>query len=188
MNPQSRSFAASLAAIVACLAPPFVVGAQPTQPVPRTLLSLDFAQSGPEAIMSSADAAKAVLTTDAAEVVAGSTRSLKGDSRESGEEWNEFFHSRDDLFPAHEAFKVSFDYRVIARSGEANFYTLFRRTGAQNTEGWQEWRGEAGTTGHIETQFSTRDAKLLLDHRDSWQECDRDRPSAGRDRPDCAAA
>ena len=137
---------------------PAVLRAQPGPLTPKTILALDFAQSGPEAVMTPADATKALLTTAPAETVAGSGRSLKGDSRASGAEWNEFFHSRDDLFAPRGAYRVSFDYRVIARAGAANFYTLFRRTGAKNTEGWQEWQGDAGATGHVETTLATRDA------------------------------
>ena len=105
----------------------------------------------------STEAAAASLTQDPAEEVGGK-KSLKGDSRVGGAEWNEFFHSKTGLFPPKEAYQVSFDYKIIARAENARFYALFRRAGGGDKgEGWQEWSGEPGATGHVQLAFANRD-------------------------------
>ncbi len=143
-----------LAALPAAFAAPTVQA----DDAPRTVLSVNFAADDPARILSPADAAAATLTTDPAEEVGGK-RSLKGDSRAAASEWNEFFHSKMGLFTPKEAYKVSFDYRVIARAPNAKFYALFRRAGSSSgSAGWTEWQGEAGATGHVETAFNTRDS------------------------------
>jgi hypothetical protein len=125
-------------------------------PVQETVVSSDFEDAN--ALSIAAPGSAATLTTDPLEIVAGK-QSLKGDSRGSGTEWNEFFHSRDGIFQAREAYTVSFDYKVLARSGDATFYTLLRRKSAGNSsDGWKDWKGSPGDTGHVETSFATRKA------------------------------
>jgi len=123
---------------------------------PKTVLHMDFGRDDPARVLSPADAASAILTTDPAEEVGGS-KSLKGDSRGGATEWNEFFHSKTGLLDPQEAYQVSFDYRVIARASNARFYVLARRAGSSSA-GWKDWVAEAGDTGHIETTFTTRAA------------------------------
>ena len=123
------------------------------QDVPRPVLTVDFAADGAAKILTPADAATLVLTTDPAEGVGGRT-SLKGDSRGAAPEWNEFFHSKAGLFAPRVLYTVAFDYKVIARAPDAKFYLLARRPGtAEGGAGWQEWAGGPGAAGHIETDF-----------------------------------
>jgi hypothetical protein len=105
-----------------------------------------------------ASGSSAVVTSAPEEVVAGA-RSLKGDSRQSTTEWNEFFHSRVGLFKAGEAYTIAFDYKILARQGDATFYTLLRRqSAASSSAGWQDLKSAPGETGHVETSFATRTA------------------------------
>ncbi len=123
---------------------------------------MDFAADDPARVLSSADAAAATLTTDPAEEVDGK-KSLKDDSRAAASEWNEFFHSKIGLLTPKGAYRVSFDYRVIARAPNAKFYVLARRAGGgTGSAGWTDWVGEPGATGHIQTAFTTRDADDIL--------------------------
>ena len=89
---------------------------------------------------------------------------LTGDSRQSSAEWNEFYHSPTGLFGANEECKVAFDYKVLARTPNANFYVLARHPGATTKGmGWTQWQGNPGDTGHIETTFQTRaEAEAIL--------------------------
>ena len=101
-------------------------------------------------------AASAKLTTDPAERVDGKP-SLKCDSRLSTGEWNEFFHSKVGLFQPNKAYKVSFDYKVLARDPNTLFYSLFRKVdGGDKAAGWTEWGDGPGKTGHVEMAFVTR--------------------------------
>ena len=123
---------------------------------PRPVLHMDFAADDPAAILTPADAAAAQFTTDPGEEVGGK-KSLKGDSRVGGVEWNEFFHSKPGLFPPKEAYTVSFDYKVIAHAGNAYFYSLFRRVGGGDQGiDWTQWAGEPGATGHVDMAFANR--------------------------------
>lgn len=129
---------------------------------PKTVLHMDFAADDPARVLSPADAAAAILTSDPTEEVGG-RRSLKGDSRADASEWNEFFHSKTGLLLPKEVYTVSFDYRVLARTANAKFYVLARRAGSSvGSAGWKEWTGEAGGTGHIETTFTTSSADDIL--------------------------
>lgn len=129
---------------------------------PKTILHMDFGGDDPGRVLSPADAAAAVLTTDPAEGIGG-RKSLKGDSRGGASEWNEFFHSKTGLLAPKEVYTVSFDYRIIARAPNAKFYVLARRAGSSSAGmGWKEWAGETGETGHVETAFTTRDPDNIL--------------------------
>ena len=129
---------------------------------PKTVLHMDFAAADLARVLSSADAAAAILTRDPAEEVGGK-KSLKGDSRAAGSEWNEFFHSKTGLLTPQEAYTISFDYRVLARAANAKFYVLARRSGSNvGSAGWKEWNGEAGESGHIATTFTTSNADDIL--------------------------
>ncbi len=86
------------------------------------------------------------------------SRSLLGDSRASQTEWNEFFHSKAGLFKPNEAYRVSFDEKIIAQGDNTKFYALFRRAGQSDAEGWTEWQGQPGATGHVTLSIATRDA------------------------------
>jgi hypothetical protein len=79
----------------------------------QTVLRVNFTADEPTKIVAPDHAATAVLTSDPAETVGGK-RALKGDSRTSTVEWNEFFHSRTGIFKPHTAYRIGFDYRVIA--------------------------------------------------------------------------
>ena len=93
----------------------------------------------------------------AAVPVAVARAETNGDSRRSEAEWNEFFYSKPGLFQPKEAYKVSFDYKIIARDYNARFYALFRRSeGGGRSAGWTEWVGEPGKTGHIEMDFAAQ--------------------------------
>ncbi len=124
---------------------------------PRRVLEADFAVTKPEAVVAADHLGNVTLTTEPQEMVGGK-RSLKGDSQALTSEWNEFFHSRQGLFAPKEAYRISFDYKVLAREGKAKFYTLLRRKGSTGSEGWKDWTGEPGATGHIETAFATHRA------------------------------
>ena len=122
---------------------------------PQATLHIDFGVDAPAQIIAPAEAASAALTTDPTEEVGGK-KSLKGDSRTSNTEWNEFFHSKAGLFGAYRSCKVSFDYKVLARDANAVFYALARRPGSSaGSLGWTQWQGAPGETGHIETTFAT---------------------------------
>ena len=104
----------------------------------------------------------ALVTTDPAEEVGGNP-SLKGDSRAASSEWNEFFHSKPGLLDPKKAYTLSFDYRVLARAADAKFYVLARRPDSTTGgEGWQDWSGEPGQTGHIATAFTPHEAGDIL--------------------------
>lgn len=138
-----------------CRATPAVRQAGET---PKVVLRADFEKENARQIVAPEKADSAVLTTEPNEVVAGK-RSLKGDARTSNAEWNEFFHLRQGVFGPRQAYRVTFDYKVLARSPKAQFYALFRRAGkADSSESWRDWKGEAGTTGHIEMTVTTRAA------------------------------
>ena len=129
---------------------------------PRMVLHMDFVADDPARVLSPADATAAALTSDPAEEVGG-RKSLKGDSRAAASEWNEFFHSKTGLLASKEAYRVSFDYRVLARAADAKFYVLARRVGSTaGGAGWKEWAGEAGDTGHVETTFTSSGADDIL--------------------------
>jgi hypothetical protein len=122
--------------------------------IPHTIVRADFSSDGAEIILSPEDAKTAKMTTNPAEEVNGK-RSLKGDSLSSSAEWNEFLHSKAGLFAPDQGYQVSFDYKVISRSANAYFYTLFRNgSGGGNNIGWKQWNGESGDTGHIQTTLS----------------------------------
>ena len=61
------------------------------QEAPRVVLNADFATTSLEAVIAPEKLAGVSLTSDLMEI-AGGSRSLKGDSRASTAEWNEFFH------------------------------------------------------------------------------------------------
>ena len=111
-----------------------------------------------KAILAPADAASAVLlTTEPAEEVGGK-KSLKADSRASTQEWNEFFHSKPNLFPPKDAYKISFDYKILARDPNTQFYALLRRAGENGSgQNWTDWSKPAGQSGHAEISFVRRD-------------------------------
>jgi hypothetical protein len=140
------------------------VGLAMAQEQGETVLSADFEREGPETIASPEIASKVLVTTDPADVVAGN-RSLKGDSRTSGAQWNEYFRSRAGLFKPNEGYVVSFDYRVLAREPRATFYLLFRQPGGTGNVGWVDWKGEPGEKGHIDATLAaskTPDFALIL--------------------------
>ncbi len=96
--------------------------------------------------------------------LAESLKDSLGNSGQSAAEWNEFYHSPPGTLKAKEGCRVSFDYTVIFRAPNSKFYVLARRDGTTNTLGWKEWTGDAGATGHIDTQFATGggDTTLIL--------------------------
>ena len=148
-------FLPALACLLAGVTLPAMMGR--AEDAPRQVLRVDFSQDAPVTILSPTDAGAAILTTDPNEEVAGK-KSLKGDSRGSGAEWNEFFHSKTGLFPPKEAYTVSLDYKILAHRDNTKFYALFRQAGAGDQgAGWQEWTGEPGATGHVQMAFVNRD-------------------------------
>ncbi len=125
---------------------------------PKVVLRADFEKEDAKPIVASETVGSAVLTTAANEVVAGK-RSLKGDARTSNAEWNEFFHLRQGILLPHQAYRVTFDYKVLARSPKAQFYALFRQASKpDSSESWQDWKGEAGVTGHVAMPLTTRNS------------------------------
>jgi len=146
-----------LASLLAVVAAPTIRAAD----APKMVLHMDFGGDDPARVLSPADAASAILTTDPAEEVGG-RKSLKGDSRGGTSEWNEFFHSKTGLLMPKEAYQVAFDYRIIARASNAKFYVLARHVGSSSSAGWKDWTGEPGETGHIETALTTRDGDAIL--------------------------
>lgn len=97
-------------------------------------------------------------------LLADSLPDVQGDSRPSASEWNEFYHSPPGTLKANEGYHVSLDYTVAAREPNAKFYVLARRVGTDGSLGWKEWAGDAGATGHIDTQLATGggDTTLIL--------------------------
>lgn len=133
----------------------YLSGVSHAAETPRAALSADFETANAPSI--AAPESTATLTEDPREVVSGA-RSLKGDSRGSAMEWNEFLHLRAGVFDAGEAYKISFDYKVLARDGDAEFYTLLRRASGGGDAGWKDWKGAPGDKGHVETEFLTHNA------------------------------
>ena len=127
------------------------------QEVPRKVLQADFATTSPEAVVAPEQLASVSLTTDASEEVGGK-RSMKGDSRASIAEWNEFFHLRQGILLPQQAYRVSFDYQVLARADNAKFYALFRRKGSADTVDWTDLTAGLGATGHAEMAIVTHRA------------------------------
>jgi hypothetical protein len=127
---------------LAALASTLAGAAEP--PAPTTVLTVDFEDPAAAAAL----AEGLTITTDPAQVIAGKA-SLKGDSRGSAGEWNEYLHSRPGLFKAREAYVVTFDYRLLARgSGQTKFYALFRRAANQANHGWWDLDAKPGEIGH----------------------------------------
>lgn len=125
------------------------------QEAAKKVLDADFATIAPEAVVAPERLASVRLTSEPGEMVGGK-RSLKGDSRASTTEWNEFFHLRQGLLQAKEAYRVSFDYRVLAQGENAKFYALFRRQGGADTVSWTDLTAGVGKTGHAEMRLSTK--------------------------------
>ena len=84
------------------------------------------------------------------------TQELRGDSRSGGAEWNEFYHSPVGVLQAKQAYRVSFDYEIVAQEANAQFYALFRREGGSGSAGWRDWQGKPGATGRVEMALATR--------------------------------
>ena len=131
--------------------------AQAADEKPQVTLKIDFATDDLTPLLSAEGVARIARTT-AADGVDGKP-SLRGASRDSAAEWNEFLHSRSGLFRANEAYRVSFDYKILARDENGQFYALFRREGANSSAGWRDWQGNPGATGHIELSLVTRKAE-----------------------------
>ena len=94
---------------------------------------------------------------DPAEEVGGKP-SLLGDSRASNGEWNEFFHLKQGILLPERAYRISFDYRALARADNTKFYALFRRKGGSDTVDWQDLTAASGTTGHVDMAIVTHHA------------------------------
>jgi len=119
-------------------------------------VSTGFENADPDPILG--DKSSTIVTSDPAEVIAGS-RSLKGDSQASSTEWNEFFHSRAGLFQADQAYAISFDYKVLTKGANTGFYSLMRRASAGNSSvAWTDLTEATGKAGHAEMAFATRQA------------------------------
>lgn len=149
-------FVAALFGGAACMLPSVARAAD--NDVTRTVVKVDFVTTGADAVLSPADAAAVPLTSSPDQLPDGAKRAMIGDSHASFDEWNEFFHSRANLFDAGEAYKVAFDYRVLAKHDDTGFYMLLRRAGdANNKQGWQDLQGAVGVSGHVQTSFATRE-------------------------------
>ncbi len=139
-------------------------GPSRAQEMPRKVLQADFAITRIDSVVAPDQLASVSLTTATEEEVGGKP-SLIGDSRRSIVEWNEFFHLRQGLLLEKEAYRVSFDYRALARMDNTKFYALFRRKGGSDTVGWTDLTAALGTTGHAELTLYTRrftDYQLII--------------------------
>lgn len=135
--------------------------ASPTtaQGVPQTILWADFGKLSPEQVMDTSGVAPSSVTSDPSEEVDGSP-SLTADSRADSNQWNEFFHSKIGLFRPKVAYKVSFDYKILAANPAAKYYALFRRTGANSwvSDQFTYFSGTPGETRHAALSFYPNDA------------------------------
>ena len=113
---------------------------------PRTVLHLDFAADDPGQCPVARRRRAAMLTTDPAEEVGG-RRSLKGDSRAVPPSGTSFSTPRRACSTAKQTYKVSFDYRVIARAANARFYALFRAPGGDGKRAVRAGRSGQGDAG-----------------------------------------
>jgi hypothetical protein len=81
---------------------------------------------------------------------------VDGDSRKSGALWNEFFHSEKGILRPNSAYRISFDYKVLERAGDASFYSLARSANQPDTDrGWQEWTKDKGASGSVQMSVTT---------------------------------
>ncbi len=130
---------------------------EPRAEKPRVVVQADFSVDPPSAVLAPSEAAGAVLTTNPTEEVAGK-KSLEADSRASSQEWNEFFHSRPGFLQANEAYKISFDYKILARTPSTQFYALVRPADTDGSgQAWVDWSGPVGKIGHAEINVVVHD-------------------------------
>ncbi len=140
----------------AFLAAAVVLGSSVVAQKAEVVFETDFEDGDLRTLVADSRLGGVAITSDPAEAVAGK-RSLKASSMTGAGTWNEFLHSRSGLFRAKEAYKVRFGYRVLERKKDTGFYTLFRRPrGGRGNVGWQDFGGDPGDTGTVETSLHTR--------------------------------
>jgi len=117
-------------------------------------LSVDFATTQPDDILTPGAVPAPTVTTDPAEEVDGSA-SLKADSQPFHYQWNEFFHLKPGYFAARTAYVVSFNYKILASNPATKFYALFRHSGGNTgqTEQFKQFTGDPGATGTAVLNF-----------------------------------
>lgn len=134
----------------------FLAGSPPAtaQNIPQTILRADFGTVSPDQVLDTSRVSPSSVTANPADEVDGAP-SLMADSRSNTTEWNEFFHSKAGLFQPKVAYKVSFDYKILAANPGAQFYALFRRTGANSwvSDQFTYFSGPAGVTQHESISF-----------------------------------
>lgn len=122
----------------------------------QTVLRADFEKPDAMAeVMAAEQQPMSKLTRKQAEVIGGKN-SLLGDSRRSKEEWNEFFHSKTGVFKDGEAYKVTFDYKILASDSKTKFYALLKGSKIPVNTGWVMLPGNRGQTSKGETAFVAR--------------------------------
>jgi hypothetical protein len=122
----------------------------------QTVLRADFEKPDALAEVGATDQQRmSKLTRNQAEVIGGKT-SLMGDSRRSKEEWNEFFHCKTGIFKDGEAYKVTFDYKILASGAKTKFYALLKGSKTPANTGWVILPGDPGQTRKGETAFVAR--------------------------------
>ena len=113
-------------------------------------------------------------TGDAALVIEGDA-SLLADSRESGEEWNEYIHTDRAACPlrAETAYTVTLRYRALEPHGPEVFYLLLRSEALGKESGdrgrcwWNAWDGRVHTKNAVIRTGPADDYYLILGIRDA---------------------
>jgi hypothetical protein len=89
--------------------------------------------------------------------VRASGLTVKGDTRSSSSEWNDFYHSSVVEFQPNTGYKISFNYKVLSTSKGAGFYVVINDNSQNRTFDWEQWTGKVGHTGEIQKEFIDRD-------------------------------
>lgn len=124
---------------------------------PKALFTLDFEDAAAMAGLLPEGSPLRALTQKSEEVITGKG-SMKGDSIQSLNEWNEFYHSKDGLLKPQHRYQITFDYKVLGKGDGCYFYSLVRARTKQEGAGdldWQQWQGKAGESGKVKLEFST---------------------------------
>lgn len=84
------------------------------------------------------------ITEDVYEVVSGD-KSLKVDSTTVDTEWNEIYKTASDIMLPNKKYKISLDYRVLAKEDGAYFYSIVKPlSGVGDNIGWTEMHHKTG--------------------------------------------
>lgn len=135
-------------------------------PVPQTIFTENFESATIEEIshiasnqLKDLQQELTLLTDNEEETIAGKL-SLKGDSMEVKNQWNEIYHSPTSLLQPGQTYRVTFKYKILDITAGSNLYALVRspsnfRAGIRPQLSWQSWSGNKGDEGEISLQFET---------------------------------